>query len=127
MMIKPPRGVQNGCGGGGGGGGGGVKTGGGTSANTKLPLVVPPNGTLPWPIGTMYQVWQTPMSHPMPRYGTPCPGHQECGWGENVSACATPVDRPAPVIAMLPASSVPAIAFFMAASFRFFPAKVSRD
>ena len=78
-MNKPPRGVQNGCGGSGdgGGGGGGLKTGAGTSASTKLPSVVPPKRTLPWPIGTMYQVWHTPMSHSRPRYGNPCPGHQE--------------------------------------------------
>src|ERR1700748_2185780 len=28
----------------------------------------------------MYQVWHTPISHSMPRYGNPCPGHQEWGW-----------------------------------------------
>ncbi len=66
-MINEPRGLQNGVpGGSGGGGGAGANTGGGISADIQLPTSDPSRATiftLPVPIGTKYQVWQTLMSH----------------------------------------------------------------
>lgn len=111
-MIRLPRGVQKGCGGGGGGDGGAVNTGAGASADTKLFTGFPCVSTirtLPWPNGTSYQVWHTPMSHWMPRNGNPCPGHQLCGCGEKVSAWAGPVDSPNRTAAP-PDTSAPAMA-----------------
>src|SRR5437763_7132074 len=118
-MNKPPRGVQMGCGGcgDGAGGGGGLKTGAGTSASSKLPSVVPPETH----VALAHRNDVPGMAHAHVPFDAAVrqslSGTPGMSLGRNGSACATPAERP--VKATLPASSAPAIVFFMTASFHF--------
>jgi len=104
-----------------------VRIGAGPSAEMKLPSVLPANRTLPLPTGTITRCGTRPC--PIQYRGTAilvrdtsCAAARQRG-----RPVRLPVTSPAPITATLPASSAPAIVFFMAASFHFSDPKGSRD